>query len=152
MLAAGQRITRQRDVVAGVLERAKRPLGAREVCAAVAETAPDVGRATVFRTLHALVSAGIVQRVTLAEGQTGYLLCGADGHHHHLVCTTCGRTTDLPEPLVAPFLHAVEEANGFRVDHSNFDVYGRCASCGPSAALACRPVRERDDGSARGRV
>ncbi len=129
MLAAGQRITRQRDVVADVLERARRPLGAREICNAVAASDPDVGRATVFRALHALVAADIVQRITLAGGQSGYLLCEADGHHHHLVCTSCGRTTDLPEAVVAPFLSRVEEAHGFTVDHSSFDVYGRCARC-----------------------
>ena len=129
MLAAGQRITRQRDAVANVLERATRPLGAREVCDAVAESDPDVGRATVFRTLHALVEAGIVQRVSLAGGQTGYLICKTDGHHHHLVCTHCGRTTDLPETAVAPFLGRVERSHGFVVDHTSFDVYGRCATC-----------------------
>ena len=129
MLAAGQRITRQRDAVAGVLERAGRPLGAGEICDMVAASDPDVGRATVFRTLHALVGAKIVQRVALAGGQSGYLLCEADGHHHHLVCTSCGRTTDLPESVVAPFLTQVEAAHGFTVDHSSFDVYGRCARC-----------------------
>ncbi len=129
MLAAGQRITRQRDAVAGVLERAKRPLGAREICDAVAKSDPDVGRATVFRALHALVEAEIVQRVALAGGQSGYLLCEAGGHHHHLVCTSCGRTTDLPEAVVAPFLTRVEETHGFTVDHASFDVRGRCASC-----------------------
>ena len=129
MLAAGQRITRQRDVVAGVLERARRPLGAGEIWNAVTTSDPDVGRATVFRTLHSLVAAEIVQRVTLAGGQSGYLLCAADGHHHHLVCTSCGRTTDLPEAVVAPFLSRVEETHGFTVDHSSFDVHGRCADC-----------------------
>jgi Fur family ferric uptake transcriptional regulator len=129
MLASGQRITRQRDAVAGVLERAKRPLGAREICDAVAKSDPGVGRATVFRALHALVEADIVQRVALPGGQNGYLLCGTGGHHHHLVCTGCGRTTDVPEELVAPFLSGVEETYGFTVDHSSFDVRGRCASC-----------------------
>lgn len=129
MLAAGQRITRQRDAVANVLERSTRPLGAREVCDAVAESEPDVGRATVFRTLHSLVAAGIVQRVSLAGGQSGYLICKTDGHHHHLVCTRCGRTTDLLETAVAPFLSRVERTHGFVVDHSSFDVYGRCATC-----------------------
>jgi Fur family ferric uptake transcriptional regulator len=129
MLAAGQRITRQRDEVVDALERARRPLAAREICDAVAESNPDVGRATVFRTLHALAAAGIVQRVTLAGGRPGYLLCEAEGHHHHLVCTSCGRTIDLPESAVTPFLTGVEEAHGFTVDHSSFDVHGRCASC-----------------------
>lgn len=129
ILATGQRITPQRDLVAGVLEQAERPLSAAELCEAVARAGRGVGRATVFRTLLSLEEAGIVQQVVLPGNQPAYLLCRVAGHHHHLVCRQCGAAEDLAEDEVAPFLGALEGAHHFRVDHSNFTVYGSCARC-----------------------
>jgi len=129
MLAAGQRITPQRDLIAGVLEHADRPLGAQELLGAVSDHDPSVGRATVFRALQALQDAGIVQHVSLSGNQAGYLLCATAGHHHHLVCQRCGTIQDLAEAEVAPFLTALEHGHGFHADHASFTVYGTCASC-----------------------
>lgn len=136
ILATGQRITPQRDLVAGILEQAERPLSAAELCEAVAGAGRGVGRATVFRTLQSLEEAGIVQQVVLPGNQSAYLLCRVAGHHHHLVCGQCGATEDLPEDEVAPFLAALEEAHDFRVDHASFTVYGSCARCEANATSA----------------
>lgn len=129
ILAAGQRITPQRDLIAGVLERAEGPLAAQELCKVVERADPSIGRATVFRTLQSLQEAGIVEHVTLVGNQVAYLLCAIAGHHHHLVCRHCGVFSDLPEAEVAPFLTRVEKASGFTVDHATFNVYGRCSAC-----------------------
>lgn len=129
ILAAGQRITPQRDLVAGVLEQAGRPLSAAELYEAVGRSGRGVGRATVFRTLQSLEDAGIVQHVVLPGNQAAYLLCQVAGHHHHLVCRQCGAADDLAEDEVAPFLAALEDGHRFQVDHANFAVYGTCARC-----------------------
>jgi len=143
MLAAGQRITPQRDLVAGVLERAGRPLSAPEIVAAVDRADEGVGRATVFRTLQSLLEAGIVQHVVLPGNQHGYLLCAAPGHHHHLICEGCGRVTDLEESEVGDFLASLERDHRFAVDHATFDIYGTCTDCRsgqPTGGLPGEPV------------
>ncbi len=129
ILAAGQRITPQRDLIAEVLEQAERPLGAHEVVEAVHRRDRRIGRATVFRTLQSLQDAGIVQHVPCPGGQSGYLLCRTAGHHHHLICQRCGIVEDLPEPEVATFVEAVARDHGFAVDHASFELSGTCASC-----------------------
>lgn len=132
ILAAGQRITPQRDLIAEVLERSDRPLSAQELCDAVGELDARVGRATVFRTLQSFQDAGIVECVTLAGGHVAYLACPTSGHHHHLVCQRCREIEDLDETEVMPFLTALETDHAFGVDHSSFTIYGTCASCAAS--------------------
>jgi len=131
ILGAGQRITPQRDLIAGVLEGADRPLSAQEICDAVEQVAGGVGRATVFRALQSLHEADIVEHVTLPGNQAGYLLCATSGHHHHLVCRSCGQVQDVEEGEVGPFLGALEGRYGYHVDHASFTVYGTCPACRP---------------------
>jgi Fur family ferric uptake transcriptional regulator len=129
ILAAGERITPQRDVIAGVLEATTRPLSASALCDAVQRLDPGIGRATVFRTIAALEHAGIVEQLSLPGERSGYLLCGTAGHHHHLVCQHCGAVSDLPEEAVGPFFSTIERDHGFRVDHASFSLYGTCRTC-----------------------
>jgi len=129
ILAAGERITPQRDMIASVLERAPRPLSASGLYEAVALLDPGIGRATVFRAVSALERAGIVEQLSLHGERSVYLLCATAGHHHHLVCQRCGKVSDLPEETVGPFFATIESDHGFRVDHASFSVYGICASC-----------------------
>ena len=129
ILAAGQRITPQRDLIAGVLEAADGPLGAQELLEAVALRDAGIGRATVFRTLQSLQDAGVVQHVPLPGDQGGYLLCPTSGHHHHLVCQRCGRVEDLLEEEVALFVGAVARDHGFDIDHTGLELSGHCSGC-----------------------
>lgn len=131
LLAAGQRITPQRDVIAGALEDAGRPLTAHELAARLELVSPGIGRATVFRTLQSLQAAGVVERIALPGDQPAYLICANPRHHHHLVCRSCGVVEELAEDEVAAFLGQLERRHRFTVDHVSFDVYGRCATCAP---------------------
>lgn len=129
MLEAGRRITPQRDLIAGVLEGATRPLSAQEIYDAVEQEAGGVGRATVFRALQSLHEAAIVDHVSLPGNQAGYLLCATSGHHHHLVCQGCGKIEDIEEAEVGPFLSSLEARHGYEIDHASFAVYGNCPTC-----------------------
>ena len=140
VLAAGQRLTPQRDLIAGVLEEAGQPVTAQEVWHRVTRLAPGVGRATVFRALDALVGAGIARRIALAPRRTAYVSC-SDRHHHHLVCQRCGTVQELPEADVAPLIRRLLRARGFVVDHASLDVLGSCGPCAAAAAGAQPPVQ-----------
>jgi len=129
MLAAGLRITPQRDLIAGVLEASTRPLSTLELCDTVQRLGSGVGRATVFRTVATLERSGIVEQLSLTGERSEYLLCSSVGHHHHLICQQCGAVSDLAEEAVEPFVDTVEEEHGFRVDHTSFTIYGTCDSC-----------------------
>ncbi len=134
LLAVGQRITSQRDLIADILERARRPLTASEVLKRATQTDPSIGRATVFRTLQTFQEIGIVTHVTLSGNQSGYLLCAVADHHHHLICKVCDTVVDLEEADVAPFLAHIESKHRFQVDHASFDIYGICAHCQETVA------------------
>jgi len=95
---------------------------------AVHRQAPQVGRATVFRTLKALVQAGVVCRVATEEGSPRYWLAPSL-HHHHLICIACGAVRDFTHPDLETLVHRLAAAADLRVVGHRLEVYGLCARC-----------------------
>jgi len=149
VLAAGRRLTPQRDLISEVLEADPRPRSAQELWTEVRARAPGIGRATVFRALDALVDAGAARRLALPNRRSGYVGCSAL-HHHHFVCQDCGIVIELPEPEVSPLLRHLERARGFQVNHARLDFYGTCPDClprsraAPRSSPASKTVRDPD--------
>jgi Fur family ferric uptake transcriptional regulator len=128
LTAAGERVTRQRLIVADVLARAGRQLTAGELYERVRSAEPSLGRATVFRTVDRLVEAGVARRLELEGHVYAYIACQPE-HHHHLSCTSCGRVEEIPESWVQPIADRASRRLDFEIDDGRIDFYGRCAAC-----------------------
>jgi Fe2+ or Zn2+ uptake regulation protein len=126
--AAGERVTSQRLAVADALSAAARPQSAEELWRAVRAGEGDIGRATVFRTLEALVAAGVARRLEPEGHVSTYVACRPQ-HHHHLACIGCGRVEEIGESYVRPVAERVAADTGFVIDDARMDFYGRCADC-----------------------
>ncbi|HVH65623.1 MAG TPA: Fur family transcriptional regulator [Candidatus Acidoferrum sp.] len=124
----GVRLTPQRLAIAGVLAQTGKEVSAQELYDRVRRKHPYIGRATVFRAVDTLVSAGLAQRLERPGHVSAYVWC-EPGHHHHLICTTCRTVEDLDEDAVAPLVETIARQRGFRVDHATLDFYGECGSC-----------------------
>lgn len=125
---AGLRLTPQRATVLAALERSRRLLTAAELVDALRRDHPSLGRATVFRTLDALVDAGLAQRFEREGHVYAYAAC-SERHHHHLVCTVCGGITEVEEAVVRSLVAGLRECHRFTVAHATLDFYGTCAGC-----------------------
>jgi Fur family ferric uptake transcriptional regulator len=125
---AGERVTRQRLAVAGALTDVGRQISAQQLYRHLRRRDPSIGRATVFRTLEALVDAGVARRLELDGHVYGYVACRPE-HHHHLACDRCGRVEEIDEAYIRPVAERVAANLGFRIDDARVDFYGLCASC-----------------------
>ncbi|MBC8364912.1 MAG: transcriptional repressor [Actinobacteria bacterium] len=128
--AAGLRNSRSRQVVVDVLVRAGRPLSLPEIL----DTDAELAQSSAYRNLGELVDAGVARRVESADDHARFELHESlTGHHHHLVCTSCGRVEDfdVPDDFEAGIDVMVDaaESQGFRIDAHRFDLLGRCARC-----------------------
>ncbi len=89
---------------------------------------PDVGRATVFRTMKLLQDLNVVCRVLMENGSLHYRL-SARGHHHHLVCRSCGTVADFSNCDVSSIIEQLAESTDYQIEGPWLEVYGRCSSC-----------------------
>ncbi|HEY8674362.1 MAG TPA: Fur family transcriptional regulator [Candidatus Dormibacteraeota bacterium] len=129
--AAGRtprRLTAQRQLVAQALRDTGRTVGAVELFDNLRREHPHLGRATVFRTLDLLVEMGLAKRFE-GDGHV-YLYTSCEPvHHHHLVCRTCGSTTDIDDAEVDALIYSMRRRHDFVLDHGSLDFYGTCARC-----------------------
>jgi Fur family ferric uptake transcriptional regulator len=95
---------------------------------AVLHSTRKVGRATVFRTMKLLHDLNIVCRVLLDDGTLHYRV-STRGHHHHLVCTECGRVEDFSNCDVGALVQELAKATDYDIQTHWLEVYGRCAAC-----------------------
>jgi Fur family ferric uptake transcriptional regulator len=125
---AGERVTPQRLLVAEALSSHGRRISAQALYDRLRHRHPRIGRATVFRTLEALVAAGAARRLEEDGHVYGYVACRPE-HHHHLACDRCGRVTEIGERYVTPVADRVAAELGFEIDDARLDFYGLCAAC-----------------------
>jgi Fur family transcriptional regulator, ferric uptake regulator len=129
-----ERTTRQRDAIKSVIQIAERPLSTGEVLEGARASVPALGVATVYRNLKLLVAEGTVQVITLPGDSPRYEM-RESAHHHHFQCTTCRRVYDVPG---CPGNLRRLAPRGFRVDHHDVTLYGRCSDCGKHQGRAAR--------------
>jgi len=125
---AGERVTRQRLLVADALAAEGRQVTAGELWERLRRRDRRIGRATVFRTLEALVAAGVARRLERDGHVYGYVACRPE-HHHHLACDRCGRVVEIGEQYIRPVADRVAADLGFTIDDARIDFYGLCAGC-----------------------
>jgi Fur family ferric uptake transcriptional regulator len=93
----------------------------------------NVGLASVYRVLDSLLESGLVQRVDVGDGVARYEpVRTAEEHHHHLVCTGCGKVEAFTDPGLERAIHRVEETSGYAVDTHDVVLHGACADCQPA--------------------
>lgn len=128
--AAGGRITAARRSVLELLATTDAHLSADDIAARLEATAPEVHRATVYRTLDSLRELGLVTHVHLPHGATTYHLAVDDTPGHlHLLCRGCDRVVDAPVALMAATIERAEAELGFALDPAHVALTGRCQDC-----------------------
>ncbi len=128
MSAPQIRQTRQRSAVSAALADSEDFQSAQQLHDLLRQRGERVGLTTVYRSLQALAAAGEVDLLLTDDGETRYRKCSPD-HHHHLVCTECGRTVEIAGPAVEFWAETVAREHGFTDVHHTLEVFGCCPDC-----------------------
>ncbi len=128
MAETGRRTTRQRAAVEALLEQVDDFSSAQDLHGRLRDSGQHVGLATVYRTLQAMESDGDVDMLRTDEGEAIYRRCSR-GHHHHLVCRSCGRTVEVEGPAVERWSESVAAEHGFTDVVHTLEIFGTCPDC-----------------------
>jgi Fur family ferric uptake transcriptional regulator len=122
------RHTRQRAAVTALLGEVDGFHSAQELHAMLRQRGQRVGLTTVYRTLQGLADSGDVDVMRPPGGEHLYRRC-SQGHHHHLVCRSCGRTVEVAGPVVETWTSKVAASHGFVEVSHTVEIFGTCPAC-----------------------
>jgi Fur family peroxide stress response transcriptional regulator len=123
----GTGLTKQREVVLQVIQKAEEHLTANEVFDAAKGLLPTISFATVYNSLRFLKDAGMIAEIQFGNGASRF--DRITSRHDHALCTGCGKLVDIemdhPKELVA---QAAKYSN-FKPESLEFTLRGLCPDC-----------------------
>ncbi|KPJ60645.1 MAG: ferric uptake regulation protein [Latescibacteria bacterium DG_63] len=134
----GYRLTVPRQAILDVLGESSEHLSAEDIYLEVHKIYPGIGLTTVYRTLELLVHTGLVFKFDFGDGRARYELSGGPKgarHHHHLVCTRCGRVVDYTDfideeiELLNRTEKGLSKKYDFKITNHLIQFYGLCKEC-----------------------
>ena len=126
--AKGIRSTAPRRKLVEIISAQHQSFTAEAICEAI----PEIGRATVYRTIRLLQEAGAICKVVMPNGDMAYSI-GATSqsiHHHHAVCTICGSVRVFATQAIEKVIQALDSSKqlGQVIDH-RIEIYDICPEC-----------------------
>ena len=128
----GLKVTSQRLLVLQIMaEHPGEHLTTEQIFDLVRKTNPEIGLATIYRTVQVLVDLHLIDKNSFDDDVARYeLRSGSTKHHpHHAICLGCGEVCSFEDDLLENLEAAVEERLGFAVVDHEVKLYGYCRDC-----------------------
>ena len=122
-------VTHQREVVASMMFFSDEHLSVGDIERGLAIRSEQVGKATIYRTLELLATAGLIEEHDFGEGFKRYEPLAAQSQHGHLICSGCGRVVEFSSDRLERMSALTAEEHGFRLHHHRLEIYGVCGEC-----------------------
>lgn len=128
----GYKLTFQRRAILDIMvEKKGSHLSPEEIYDLVKVKYPEIGLATVYRTLQLFEQMNIVCKLNFDDGCNRYELNNntGDHHHHHLICLNCGKVIEVKMDLLESLEQEIEKEGKFKIVDHNVKFFGYCSDC-----------------------
>ncbi len=131
----GLKVTTQRIAILEALQnRPDRHLTAEEIYDCVKERYPEIGLATVYRTIQMLSELNLIDKLNLDDGYVRYEIGKWDNqqqihHHHHLICLNCGSVLTFEDDMLETLEDRIQKSMDFQVVDHEVKLFGYCKDC-----------------------
>ena len=120
--ASGRRFTPQRSAVYAYLSKVDHHPTAEDVYRGVKPRIPNISLATVYKSLEALVEAGVATKMESSHSSARY--DARSDHHYHLRCLRSGAVEDLSTPFDPDLIAKLDPSLGRSLAERGFQVTG----------------------------
>lgn len=127
----GYRLTDKREILLETIFSENRYLTAKDIQEKIQEEFPSISQDTIYRNLYTFMELNFLEQ-TEWEGEKWFRFrCDTDQHHHHFICTACGKTKEL---AMCPMTFFGDQLPGCQISSHRFEIFGMCENCHQSAS------------------
>jgi Fur family peroxide stress response transcriptional regulator len=123
----GEKLTRQREAVLGVIREREDHPTANDIFEAARQRLPGISYATVYNSLRFLKEAGLVHEIKFGDSASRY--DRETDRHDHALCSQCGKLVDFDLPQAAELMKAAARRSKFKPESVHLTLKGLCPDC-----------------------
>jgi Fur family transcriptional regulator, ferric uptake regulator len=127
MNTVGIKKTPARNAITQFLSESKAPVDVEQILGYLHSQNMNTNKVTVYRNIDSMFENGLVNRLEFGEGKYRYEI--AKSHHHHLICSNCGRIEDVDGEYLSDLEEKIKENKGFLVKSHSLEFFGICKNC-----------------------
>ena len=125
----GYKITPQRKAIIQTIIQNREHLTPHDIYEKVQKDYPTIGLVTVYRTIEILAQVGLICEVHAGGSCHSYLIRRPMEHHHHLICSDCGKVLDFTDCGLSKLEENLSQETGFEIHSHLLEFLGRCREC-----------------------
>ena len=125
----GYKITPQRRSILKLITGSREHLTPLAIYEKLQRENPGIGLVTVYRTLEILSELGLICEMHAGGNCRSYLMRRPSEHHHHLICSDCGRVIDFTDCGLRKLERRLSRENSFTINGHLLEFLGQCRDC-----------------------
>lgn len=131
----GYKITPQRSLVINAIINSHEHLTPAAIYERVHRHHPSIGLVTVYRTIEILEELDLICETHAGGSCRSYLIHRPSEHHHHLICSDCGRVVDFTDCNLDKLERRLTKETRFKINGHLLEFLGQCRECKKQAGV-----------------
>jgi Fur family ferric uptake transcriptional regulator len=123
------KITPQRRIIIGVIIDSHGHLTPSAIHKRALREDNSIGLVTIYRTIEILTKLGLICEMHTGEICRSYTMRRPSEHHHHLICSDCGRVIDFTDCNLDKLERRLTQENHFKIESHLLEFLGQCREC-----------------------
>ncbi|MDY0191207.1 MAG: Fur family transcriptional regulator [Desulfuromonas sp.] len=129
---SGLKFTRERQQIIRAIIDFDEPFDVDRLLFYLKQRGEKTSKATIYRTIQLLLESGSLRTISLSPTDarsTLYSLCGKFRAYDLLICTACGKVTDIDKQPVCSSCQLIAKDHGYKLESHSLRIFALCPQC-----------------------
>ncbi len=118
-----------RNIILRIFLNSDEHLTSEELYNLMKDKIPNIGMATIYRTLKLFCDCGIASELNFSNGKSRYEPLFNIIHHDHLICKNCNQVIEVRDKEIERLQEVLSDKHDFLMESHKLEIYGLCKEC-----------------------
>jgi len=140
LMRRGLKSTRERQQIFRAIVDFDEPFDVDQLLFYLKQRGEKTSKATIYRTLQLLLESGLLRTISLSPTDARsalYCICGKFRAYDHLVCTGCGKVTDIEKEQICLSCQGIAAEHGYKLESHSLRIFALCPQCQANGVASC---------------
>lgn len=134
------KFTKERQQILRAIIELDEPFDVDKLLFYLKQQGEKTSKATIYRMLQLLLESGLLRSICLSPTETHsalYSICSKFRSYDHLVCTGCGKITDVEKERICATCHTIASERSYKLEAHSLRIFALCPECQKNGIRPC---------------